>query len=305
MPKKLLPYFLLLITSAIWGIVAPIIKNTLFYVEPITLLFWRFVFTVGFILPFFFWYLKKNPIKISWIPKLVVIGILGSVLPLILVFYGFKLTSSIEGTLIASISPLLVAVGAALFLREKLHNNELVGIVLAIAGTAFIAIEPFFQSGLTGDNRIVGNILIFFYALSWAWSVILVKQWKGEHIKPFHITSTSFIVCLIAFSVIVFLQKGTLPVVDFANFNILGGLLYMSLFSSIVAYTFYYVALEKVHAAQADIFNYLQPVFAIPLSIIWLNEKITNFIVIGVVFIVSGVIVAEYHARKRRKLSKA
>ena len=301
MQRNLLPYFLLLITAIIWGIVGPIIKNTLFYVEPITLLFWRFVFTVGFILPFFFWYLKKNSIKISWIPKLIIIGILGSVLPLILVFYGFKLTSSIEGTLIASISPLLVAIGAALFLKERLHRNEVTGIALAIAGTALVATDPFFQSGLKGDNRMLGNILIFFYALSWAWSVILVKQWKDEHIKPFHITATSFVVCLVAFSVIVFLQKGTLPTVDFSNFNILGGLLYMSLFSSIVAYTLYYIALEKVHAAQADIFNYLQPVFAIPLSIIWLNEKITNFIIVGVILIVSGVIVAEYHARKRRK----
>lgn len=302
MNKQLIPYLLLLVTAIIWGIVAPIIKNTLFYVEPLTLLFWRFVFTISFILPFFIWYLTKHPIKLSWIPKLAVIGLLGGVLPLILVFYGFNLTSSIEGTLIASISPLLVAVGAALFLKDKLHKNELVGISLAIAGTVFVAIEPFFQNGLTGDNRTLGNILIFLYALSWAWSVILVKQWKGEHIRPFHITATSFIVCLIAFTPLAFAEARGFPSVDFSNFNILGGLLYMSLLSSIVAYTLYYIALEKVHAARADIFNYLQPVFAIPLSILWLNEKVTPFIIIGMVLITSGVVIAEYHARKRRKL---
>lgn len=303
MSAKLLPYFFLLITAIIWGIVGPIIKNTLFYVEPLTLLFWRFVFTVAFILPFFVFYLKKNPIKVSWIPKLVVIGILGSVLPLILVFYGFKLTSSIEGTLIASISPLLVAIGAAFFLKDKLHKKELVGISLAVAGTTFVAIEPFFQYGLQGDNRILGNILILFYAISWASNVILVKQWKGEHIKAFHITASSFIVCLLFFAPLAYLEAGGIPKVDFSNFNILGGLLYMSILSSIVAYTLYYIALEKVHAAQADIFNYLQPVFAIPLSMLWLNEKVTKFIIIGVILIVAGVVVAEYHARKRRKLA--
>ncbi|MDO8452175.1 MAG: DMT family transporter [bacterium] len=300
MRKNLLPYVLLLITSIIWGIVGPIIKNTLFYVEPVTLLFWRFVFTVAFVLPFFIFYLYKNPIKLSWIPKLIAIGVLGGVLPLILVFNGFKLTSSIEGTLIASVSPLLVAIGAAFFLKEKLLKRELVGISLAIAGTVFVAIEPFFQSGLKGDDRVLGNILILLYALSWASSVVLVKEWKGQHIRPFHITSTSFIVCLIAFTPLAFLEAGGFPRVDFSNFNILGGLLYMSILSSTVAYTLYYIALEKVHAAQADIFNYLQPVFAIPLSILWLNEKLTPFIIMGMLLIISGVGVAEYHARKRR-----
>lgn len=301
MNKKLLPYIALLITAAIWGIVAPIIKNTLFYVQPLTLLFWRFVFTVVFVSPFFIWYLIKHPIKLSWIPKLLTIGLLGSVLPLVLVFYGFKLTSSIEGTLIASTSPLLVAVGAALFLREKLLKRELFGIALAIAGTVFIAIEPLFQNGLTGDNRTLGNILILLYSLSWACSVILIKQWKGEHIRPFHITAASFIVCLLAFTPLAFAEAGGFPTVDFSNFNILGGLLYMSILSSIVAYTLYYMALEKIHAARADIFNYLQPVFAIPLAILWLNEKVTLFIIIGMFLIVSGVVTAEYHARKRRR----
>lgn len=301
MPRYLSYYLLLLISAVIWGVVGPVIKNTLFFVEPITLLFWRFVFTVAFVLPFFLWYLTKNPIKIAWIPKLVILGILGSVLPLVLVFYGFKLTSSIEGTVIASISPLLVAVAAAIFLREKLNRNELIGILLAMVGTAFVAIEPLWQNGVHGDNRILGNILVLLYALSWAWSVILVKQWKGEHIKPFHMTASSFIVCLVVFAVIVFMQKGTFPTVDLTNFNILGGLLYMSFFSSIIAYTFYYIALDKMHAAQADIFNYLQPVFSIPLAMLWLNEKITLFIIIGMVFIVSGVVVAEYFAMQRRK----
>ena len=36
------------------------------------------------------------------------------------------------------------------------------------------------------------------------------------------------------------------------------------------------------------------------IDIIWLNEKITPFIIIGMFLITTGVIVAEYHARKRR-----
>lgn len=301
--RKYLPYIALLITSVIWGIVAPVIKNTLNFVEPITLLFWRFVFTVSFVLPFFVWYLFRNPIKISWIPKLIIIGILGSVIPLIFVFYGFSYTTSIEGTLIASVSPLLVAIGGALFLNEKLNKTVLIGIALAIAGTTFVAIEPFLQGDLKADNRTFGNILIFMYALSWAWSVILVKHWKGEHIKPFHITGFSFIICLISFGIIVYFQKGTIPNVDLTNLNILGGLFYMSVFSSIIAYTLYYLSLEKVYASQADIFNYLQPVFAIPLSILWLGEKLTIFIIIGIVLIILGVIIAEYYARKNKNLA--
>ena len=301
MTKHLLPYVVLLISSVIWGITGPVIKNTLGFVSPFTLLFWRFTFAVSISLPFFLFYLKKNPLKLSLLPKLFTIGVLGSALPIIFVFYGFKLTSSIEATIIGCMSPLLVAIAASVYLKERLSKHELVGTALAIAGTVSVAIEPLFSGGLTGNNRLLGNLLIFINIICWMFCIMLVKHWKTDNLKPFHITATSFITCLLVIAPLAFIESSGLPSIDFSNVEILGGVLYLALFSSIIAYTLYYIGLAKVHAAQADIFNYLQPVFAIPLSVFWLKEKITPFIMLGVFLMVTGVIVAEYHARKRRQ----
>lgn len=303
MNKHLLPYLALFVASIIWGITGPVIKNTLQFVEPFTLLTWRFIFAVSISLPFFLFYLKKNPLKLSHLPKLLVIAVLGNILPLTFVFQGFKYTSSIEGTIIGSLSPLLVAIAASFYLKEKLSRKELVGISLAIAGTVSIAVEPLFQMGLSGESHLLGNFLIFLNIISWMFCVMLIKHWRSDEIKPFHITGLSFILSLLVFFPLSFIESKGLPKIDLSNPQILGGLLYLSVFASLTAYTLYYIGLSKVHAAKADIFNYLQPIWAIPIAVFWLHEKITTFILIGMFLIVVGVVTAEYHARKRRKLA--
>ena len=257
MSKRLLPYLALFVASIIWGITAPVIKNTLNFVEPLTLLFWRFLFAVVISSPFLVFYLKKNPIKLSWLPKLFTIAVLGGVLPLILGFYGLKYTSSVEAVLIGSLSPLSVAITASFYLKEKLSKKELVGISLAVAGTFSVAIEPFFQAGLAGDNRLLGNFLIFLSIISWVFCVMLAKHWQKAGMQPFHITSFTFIVGLLILTPLASIQSGSFPTVDFSNPNILYPVLYLSIFSSLVAYTLYYMCLARVHAAQADIFGYL------------------------------------------------
>ena len=71
------------------------------------------------------------------------------------------------------------------------------------------------------------------------------------------------------------------------------GLLYMSLFSSIVAFILYQWALDKGRVSESAIFGYLGPVFSFPIAHLLLGEVPTTSLIISAVIVVIGVIIAE------------
>ena len=72
------------------------------------------------------------------------------------------------------------------------------------------------------------------------------------------------------------------------------GVWYMALISGSLAYYLYVKAQRSIEVSEAILFNYLQPVFSIPLALFWLGEKITPAFLLGALIIALGVIIAEY-----------
>ena len=67
----------------------------------------------------------------------------------------------------------------------------------------------------------------------------------------------------------------------------------MAVFSSVVAYSAYTYGLKKIEASETSVFTYLQPLFAIPIAVIFLGEKLTIYLIIGAILITLGVFVCE------------
>ncbi len=74
------------------------------------------------------------------------------------------------------------------------------------------------------------------------------------------------------------------------------GIIYMALFSGIIAYVAYNYALKHVEASEAAVFYYLQPVIGIPFAMIFLGETITYVYLIGAAFILGGIYMSEKRA---------
>jgi len=66
-------------------------------------------------------------------------------------------------------------------------------------------------------------------------------------------------------------------------------LLYMALFSSALAYVFYFWLLRYLEASQLAAFSYLLPLLATILGILWLGEKGSWGQVLGAVLALGGV----------------
>jgi len=294
--KRLTAYFFLILTSIIWGVAGPVIKNTLSFIPPFTFLFWRFLVTSLIFLPFFVWRLKKENESLKTLLPIIPIGFLGIPLCLIFVFLGFEKTTAIDGSILLAITPVFIVLAGAIFLKEKVTRIERLGLIIALLGSLVTISQPLFEGGVFAQQNLTGNLLIIISDFVWTAYVILSKVEFKKH-SPFIITATSFFTGLFSLFPLALIKEGW----QIANYQLLTGntqalfgLLYMVIFSSIIAYFLFEQGLRLIEASEAALFGYLQPVFAMPLAVLWLGEKITLPFILGTILIGIGVFLTEY-----------
>jgi len=296
MPKKrLTAYLLLTLTAAIWGVAGPVIKATLAYIPPFTFLFWRFLLATTIFIPIFIFFFKKEKETLKSILPIVPIGFLGIPLCLSFVFLGFERTTALDGTIIAALAPIFIVLGGVFFLKEKVTKLETLGLVVAIAGSVVMVSQPLLEGGGFARRNLLGNIFIILSDIVWAGYVIASKKEFKKH-SPFVITAVSFFTGLVTIFPVALLEQLYLPTQSLFYLNPAGlwGLLYMAIFSSVIAYFAFESGLRLIEASEATLFAYLQPIFAAPLAIFWLKESVTRPFLIGAGIIIIGVFLTEY-----------
>lgn len=297
--KRLTAYLLLLLTAALWGLAAPIVKYTLSFISPVGFLFYRFILvSLLFLIPFIY-AVKKKPIVLRELTKLILIGILGGPITLLLIFYGADRTTAIDASLIVSMAPILIVIGGGFFLKEKITLRENLGLIIALVGTCVTIIQPLLEGTAFAHQHLWGNILVFSSNLAWAVYSILIKK-ESKQYSPLILTALTFFSGILILSPLFVYQRASLSTWNFWEINprAILGILYMAIFSSVIAYTTYNWGVSLIEASEATLFTYLQPVFAAPLAFFWLKEKITLAFIFGAVLIALGVSLTEYRGKR-------
>lgn len=294
--SRLRAYIELLIAVIIWGVGATVIKFALGTLPPFTFLTYRFFLTTLILLPFF---LLSKP-KIGT-PKdflyLIVIGFLGSTLNLGLYFYGTKLSSSLDASLITSTAPILIVLAGAIFLRERVTKKEKVGIAITILGTLVIALQALIEKGPNTASSILGNVLLMITNIVFAAYLILSKEKLRDKVSPFTLTFATFTVGFVTTLPLTLFEgkfSNLIPTILHLSIPVLLAVLYMAVASGALAYFLYQRAQKTIEASEASVFQYLQPLATAPVAVLWLGEKITLPMVLGSILIAIGVILAEY-----------
>lgn len=294
-------YLALIISSVIWGIASPVIKYTLNYLSPISFLYFRFlIVSIIMFIPIIL-RVRKIGVPKENIMIYIFLGLLCTPINLILFFVGIEKTTSMDASLINTISPILVVLCGAYFLKEKINNYEKAGTVLALIGTIFTLIEPLINNNKTIGSSIWGNFLVLLSALEWVYFIILTKKFHKDKIDPLLLTGFSFFLGFLIMLPLHLFEITKYPVSLFSlNTGAILGLLFMAVFSSAVAYFAYIYGLTIIEASKAGVFSYLQPVFAIPVSILILHEKLTLPFLAGAFLITVGVILCEHNSNSNR-----
>jgi drug/metabolite transporter (DMT)-like permease len=317
MPKNLLKgYILLLIATIIWGAAGPIIKFTLNYIPPFTFLFLRFLIATTILLPYTIYEVQKVKIHPKDYLNLFLLGLFSQT-SIAFIFLGLKYTTAIDNAVIGLLGSTLSMAMGSYFYKEKISPQMKKGSLIASLGTLVVILEPLLSKNreVIIVERIFGNLLIMAYNIAWVVFIVWSKMSMGDrsrlfkktlsflHMKPMQktypptlITSLSVAVGMVTLAPLSILEMSGVfgPVnLNLSSTEGFAGLLYMVLFSTIVAYICYQKSLKDVKVNDTAFFGYLAPIFTLPVAYILLGEIPNIIVLLGAGLIATGVLIAE------------
>ena len=214
---------------------------------------------------------------------------------------GLTDTSASNAGLILGLVPLMTALFAVLFLKEKMTFLKATGILLALIGVAFVVLSG--GDGLGSASR--GDLYVFLSVTAQAVSFIFIK--KGTETMSSRLmtgwmllagSSTLFMIGLIVEPQgSDALQEGTWTI--WLIFAV------SAVFATGLGHMFYNKAIYHIGPGEAAVFNNLTPFFALLGAAIFLSEPIGWKQVIGFVLIVVGVMLGtgtvDYIMKRRER----
>jgi drug/metabolite transporter (DMT)-like permease len=215
-------------------------------------------------------------------------GFFGVVMNQVCFTVGLRYTSVSDAAVIVGMGPIYTLILAVLLKLETATWRKASGMVIAFAGIAVMASE----NGIsTHSPSALGDVITMTGSIGFALYVVLGKR-LGVRYDPLTMTAFShFAGALIVLPVAIYRAKtfGSAEHWRAIAWTGWAAMLYMAIFSSAVAYAFYFWLLRYLEASQLSAFTYLLPVIATVLGILWLGEKGSWSQVLGGILALSGV----------------
>jgi drug/metabolite transporter (DMT)-like permease len=295
---------MLLAVSVIWGVAGPVIKFTLSDFPPLVFLTYRFWLTSLFALPVMLVVKPKWPGGLREWLMVGAFGLFNTTINLGLLFWGFDKTTALDGTLISATSPILVVIAGALLLKEKVTRRERLGLGIAFLGTLVTVVQPLLEGNALAITNIKGNLLVLAANFAWVTAVVISKVELRHKMSPLFLAGSSFVVGFITILPITMMKYGfswdrVSEVLGGATWGAHAGVWYMALISGLLAYTLYQKGQKTIEASEATLFGYLNPIFAAPLAVWWLGERVTLPFLLGAAVIACGVSISEWRGRMK------
>jgi drug/metabolite transporter (DMT)-like permease len=210
----------------------------------------------------------------------------GNFLFSILLLYGLKLTSAAESGIILGTVPVMIGLISFLVLREPLTWNKGIALLVATVGVGVISGIGTTSSSGHGANSLPGNVLVFGAVIGEALWTILGKA-VSARVTPLTIASLTSCFGLLLFAPFAAYQASSF---DFAAVMPLGwaAVLYYGL-GTVAAYVLWYRGVSKVLASTVGVFTGVQPVSAVVLSILLLQEPVLWSYGVGILAVLSAI----------------
>jgi drug/metabolite transporter (DMT)-like permease len=231
--------------------------------------------------------------RFSWMEwfRIISAGLAYLILYHVLATYGMAQIPASWTGMLFGLEPIVIALCAVLFLREKLHGAFLIGLALALAGTAILVIGS--STGTVENVSVTGVILVAVSTLGWAIYTTLIRPVSNAHGA---VVTACLAVAVVALPTPVLMTATTLSEV-----HSLSGYQWLAVAHvSIVATTMTTIAwnagLKHMSNSSAGLFLYLQPLIGAAGGYFLLSENITVWLLAGGALILAGVAVSQYNA---------
>ena len=273
--------------SILFSAKAVVVKLAYRYgVDATTLIALRMAFSLPFFVAALMWSSRgAHALSRADHARLILIGLLGYYAASYLDFLGLKYVTAALERLILYLSPTLVVMLSALFLRKHFGRHEWSALALCYGG---ILLVFWHDVSLAGGQVLLGSALIFASAVCYAIYLIL----SGELVRRLGaIRLTAYAMCVSSFAV-------------FAQFTVLNPVsalrqphevYWLSLLNAVLCTVLpvfaTMLAVERIGASRASMASMIGPVSTIALAYLFLDERITIWQVAGTTLVLFGIYV--------------
>lgn len=245
-----------------------------------SVIFYRFIFAS--ILLAIFMLIKKDSfyLKFKEIILLALLGLLFGISAVSL-FNSFLYMDAGLASTVLFIYPIFVAIIMALFFKEKNSIITILSIIFAFLGVVLL----YESDGANVSN--FGIFLVILSSLCYAIYIVIINQYLK--ISALKVTFYSMLFCTITILIHSFFDS-SLNIMPLVNFNMWFYTVFLALVPTIISLLFLIKAIQIIGSTSASILGALEPLTAVLIGVYVFNEKITFWLVIGIVFILFGVI---------------
>lgn len=201
---------------------------------------------------------------------------------------SLKYTSPVVFALIMALTPVVVLIIAAIFLKEVIPLRKVIGIGMSVSGAALIILLGT-KGGAGGTTSLLGLVFALLCVLAYSIYLVITRTISLKY-KPVTVAKWMFLISA-AISMPFGISELHSQKIYTANATgmAISLLIFALLFSSVLAFFLMPYALKRLEASTVSIFMNWQPIVASVLAIIVGQDTLTWDKPLAVVLVLSGV----------------
>ena len=283
--QRLFTHLLAIFVITVWGVTFVSTKLLLEAgFNPASILFYRFalayigIWLVAHRLPLFAKSLKDELC-------FVLMGVFGGSMYFFTENLALRYTLTNNVSLIVCMNPLLIAIIAHFLSKDdKLSPRLLLGSLLALVGVTLVI----FNGNFTFEITIVGELLAFAAAFSWAFYTLLMRRFSDKYPALFLTRKVMLYGMLTALPIFLYRPLTT----DFTLFTqpvVWGNFVFLGLVATLLCFFLWNKTIKFLGAVRASTYIYGMPITTLIASVLILGEPVSLMAIIGTLMVLIGV----------------
>ena len=230
------------------------------------------------------------------------IGSIGLVAFSLFLMTGMKMVSGVIGAMVMSLSPAAVAVGAAVFLGDRLGPRKLIAVALSVSGVVIINLSGESLQAQSLSTMVLGSLLVFGAVCS-ATAYSLFAKKATKQVRPVLLIPLAAWIATLLFAIPGLYQAANF---DFSQPTLEHwiALLWWGIGPFGIGTMLWFAGLARVRASIASGFMGVMPASGLVVSYVWLGDPFYWIHVMGFAFVLGGILMVAWAHQVGEKRAK-
>ena len=232
-------------------------------------------------------FMPKETIERKDFLRIAFTALFGMCINMLMFFKGLQLSTPINSGVIVTLTPIIILILSAFFLKEKLTRFKFLGIILGFIGALLLILYGNSTKVINAPNISFGNTMLLINAVSFGAYLVMVKPLTKKY-STVTLMKWMFLLGVIytfPFTITEFIEVSwkALP------FEAIWRISFVIVGTTFLTYMFNVFALKTLPATTIGAFTYLQPIITIVYAVITGNDILDGVKILACLLVFLGV----------------